>query len=103
MQSCRRCKDAGRNLQDAVRELGGKFTINKYKLKDHEEYVKGFGKVVSPSIFLNGKDIFPKINTSSCDACSDLCGKPVTCRAESDDSDTFTKAGIKQAISEAIT
>lgn len=103
MQSCRRCKDTGRNLQNAVRELGVKVKILIHKLKKHEEYVEGFGKVVSPSIFLNGKDIFSKINTSSCDECSDLCGKPVTCRSESDDSDPFTKAGIKQAISEAIT
>lgn len=102
MQSCRRCKETDRNLQDAVRELGGKVKIVKHKLDDHGEYVEGFGKVISPSIFLNGQDIFPKTNTSSCDECSDLCGKSVNCRAESDDSDPLTKSGIKKAISEAI-
>lgn len=102
MQSCQRCKDTDRNLQDAISELGIKVKIKKHKLQDHEEYVEGFGEVVSPSIFLNGKDIFSKTNTSSCDECSDLCGKSVNCRAESDDSDPFTKGGIKKAILEVI-
>lgn len=103
MQSCQRCKETGQNLQNAIRELGAQVTFTKHKLKTHEEYVEGFGKVVSPSIFLNRKDIFPKTNTSSCDECSDLCGRSVNCRAESEDSNTFTKRGIKKAISEAIT
>lgn len=102
MQSCQRCKDTDHNLQDAVRELGVKVTIKKHKLEAHEQYVEGFGRVISPSMFLNGKDIFLKTNTSSCDECSDLCGKSVNCRSESDDSDPFTKRGIKKAISEAI-
>ncbi|MEK9143359.1 MAG: DUF2703 domain-containing protein [Patescibacteria group bacterium] len=101
-QSCQRCKETDRNLQDAISELGLKVKIKKHKLHDHEEYVEGFGKVVSPSIFLDGKDIFLKTNTSSCDECSSLCGKAVHCRAESDDSDPFTKGGIKKAISEAV-
>ena len=103
MQSCQRCKETDRNLQDALRELGGKVTIIKHKLEDHEEYVEGFGKVISPSIFLDGKDIFSKTTTSPCDECSGLCGKSVDCRAESSDSDPFTKESIKKAISEAIT
>lgn len=103
MQFCQRCKETGRNLQNAIRELGVQVTIKKHKLKAHEEYVEGFGKVVSPSMFLNGKDIFSKTNTSSCDECSSLCGKSVHCRAESEESDPFTKKGIRKAISEAIT
>ena len=99
MQSCQRCKETDRNLQDAVDELGSKVKIVKHKLKDHAGFVEGFGKVVSPSMFLNGKDIFSKTDTSSCGECSDLCGKSVNCRAESADSDSFTKAAIKRAIS----
>jgi len=99
MQSCQRCKITDHNLQDAIDELEAKVKIVKHKLRDHEEYVEGFGKVVSPSVYLNGKDIFPKTNTSSCGECSDLCGKSVDCRAESDDSDPFTKDAIKKAIS----
>lgn len=102
MQSCKRCMETDRNLQDAINELGSKVKIVKHKLEDHEEYVEGFGNVVSPSIYLNGKDIFPKTNTSSCGECSNLCGKSVNCRAESDDSDPFTKKVIKKAISELL-
>ena len=99
MQSCQRCKETDQNLQEAINELGTKVKLVKHKLEDHEEYVEGFGRVVSPSIFLSEKDIFSKTNTSSCDECSDLCGKSVNCRAESDDSDPFTKDAIKKAIS----
>lgn len=102
MESCQRCKVTDRNLQDAIDELEAKVKIVKHKLRNHEGYVKGLGKVVSPSIYLNGKDIFPKTKTSSCDECSDLCGKSVDCRAESDNSDPFIKDTIKKAISELL-
>ncbi len=102
MQSCQRCKETDRNLQDAINELGAKVKLIKHKLEDHEEYVEGFGKVVSPSIFLNGRDIFSKTNVSSCNECSNLCGQSVNCRAESEESDPFTKSSIKKTISELL-
>ncbi|MBI3620437.1 DUF2703 domain-containing protein [Candidatus Roizmanbacteria bacterium] len=102
MQSCQRCKETNRNLQNALDELVVKVKVVKHKLKSHEEYVDGFGKVISPSIFLNGKDIFSETNTSSCNECSDLCGKSVNCRAGCGESSQFTKKEIKKTISELL-
>ena len=97
-QTCQRCRETGRNLRDALGELGISIKVIEHKLEDHEQEVKGFGKVISPSIFFNRKDIFPKTNTSSCSECSDIRGKSVNCRAESDKNDQFTKRAIKKAV-----
>lgn len=98
LQTCNRCQETDKNLTEALKELGLTFRINKHRLNKHEEDVKGFGHVVSPSIFINGKDIFQKVKTSSCNQCSNLCGSSVKCRAESDKNDAFSKKKIKEAI-----
>lgn len=102
LQTCNRCKETDKNIHEAIKELGLKVKIRKHILNDHEEDVKGFGHVVSPSIFVNGKDIFSHIKTSSCSECSDLCGASVTCRAESGENDSFSKKKIKEAIKKLI-
>lgn len=99
-QTCQRCQETGRNLHDALSELGISTKVVEHKLEDHEQDVEGFGKVISPSIFFDGKDIFSKTSTSLCGECSEICGKPVSCRAESDESDQLTKKAIKKAVSE---
>lgn len=102
LQTCNRCKETDKNLREAIKELGLKVKIRKHILNDHEEDVKEFGHVVSPSIFVNGKDIFLSVETSSCSECSDLCGSSVTCRAESGENDSFSKKKIKEAIKKLI-
>lgn len=98
LNTCGRCKETEVNLTDVLKELGLLTRLKTHKLKDHREYVKGFGDVVSPSIFVDGKDIFKKVETSQCDECSQICGKSVGCRAESKESDSFSKDNIKKAI-----
>lgn len=102
LQTCNRCQETDNNLTEALKELDLKIKIHKHKLCDHEEDVQGFGHVVSPSIFVNGKDIFPKVEKSSCSECSDLCGSSVECRAESDGNNSFSKKKIKEAIESLI-
>lgn len=97
-QTCLRCKETERNLRDALSELGVNIKVIEHRLEGHEQDVRDFGKVISPSIFFNGKDIFPKTSTTLCGECSNICGKSVNCRAESDKSDQFTKRAIKKAI-----
>ncbi len=98
LNTCGRCKETKSNLVDAIGELGLVTNLRTHKLNDHQEYVEGFGNVVSPSIFVDGKDIFKKVETSQCDECSQICGKSVGCRAESEDSDSFSKEKIKTAL-----
>lgn len=95
---CSRCKKTAQNLDNAIKELGLNVTVKKHQLKDHQEYVDGFGNVISPSIFVDGKDIFEEIKTSSCGECSQLCGESVSCRSESEDSGSFAKYNIKLAL-----
>ena len=97
-QTCQRCRETERNLRDALGELGINIRIIEHLLEDHKQDVEGFGKVISPSIFFNGKDIFSKTSTSLCGECSDICGKSVKCRAQSDKSDQFTKKAIQTLL-----
>lgn len=97
-QTCQRCKETEHNLRDVLSELGTDIKIIEHQLENHEQVVEGFGKIISPSIFFNGKDIFPKASISPCGECSNICGKSVNCRAESDKNDQFTKRAIKEAI-----
>ena len=102
LKTCNRCQESDKNLTQALKELGLKIKVNKHKLSGHEEDVEGFGHVVSPSIFVNGKDIFSKVETSSCDECSQICETSVACRAESEESDSFSKSNLKKAIRDLI-
>ncbi len=98
LNTCGRCKETKVNLTNALKGLDLLTNLKTHKLKDHQEYVEGFGNVVSPSIFVGGKDIFKKLETSQCDECSQICGKSVECRAESEESNFFSKESIKKAI-----
>lgn len=98
LNTCGRCQKTEINLTEALKELGLLANLRKHKLKDHQEYVEEFGNVVSPSIFVDGKDIFKKVKTNQCDECSQICGKSVGCRVESKKSDSFSKENIKKAI-----
>lgn len=101
-QVCKRCQETEKNLIEALRELDLKTKVRRHKLNDHEEDVKGFGHVISPSIFVNNNDILKKVETSSCGECSDIRGISVECRAESGENDTFSKKKIKEAIENFI-
>lgn len=98
LNTCGRCKETEANLIHVLKELDLLDNLKMHKLNDHQEYVEGFGNVVSPSIFVDGKDIFKKVETSQCNECSQICGKSVGCRAESGESDSFSKESIKKAI-----
>ncbi|MEK7164266.1 MAG: DUF2703 domain-containing protein [Patescibacteria group bacterium] len=98
LNTCSRCKQTKLNLTNVLNELGLLTNLKMHKLNDHQEFVEGFGSVVSPSIFVDGEDIFKKVETSKCDECSQICGDSVSCRAESDESDSFSKESIKKAI-----
>lgn len=102
VQTCNRCQKTYKNLTAVLRELGVKVKIYKHKLNDHEENVNGFGLVVSPSIFVNGSDIFKTVKTSLCGECSGLVGTSVNCRAESEKENAFSKRNIKLALKKVI-
>ncbi len=98
LNTCGRCKMTEENLIEALGELDLLANLQMHKLRDHQEYVEGFGSVISPSIFVDKKDIFKKVNTSQCDECSQICGDSVKCRAESEENNAFSKESIKKAI-----
>lgn len=80
LDSCGRCKEIDANLQRIIDELGLEVKLVKHKLKGHEDHVEGFGRIISPSIFLDGKDISSLVETSSCAECSRLQRASVNCR-----------------------
>lgn len=102
LQTCNRCQESNKNLSLALKELSLKVKVRKHKLNNHEEDIEGFGHVVSPSIFVNGKDIFQKVETSLCNECSRICGSSVQCRAESETNNSLSKKRIKQAIKNLV-
>lgn len=98
LNTCGRCMETEVNLTNALKELDLLTKLKTHQLNDHQEFVEGFGNVVSPSIFVDKKDIFKQVITSQCNECSQICGKSVRCRAKSEENDTFSKDNIKKAI-----
>lgn len=96
--TCARCKETESNLTEALKELGLLPSLRTHKLRNHQEYVKGFGNVVSPSVFVDRKDIFEELKISQCSECSQICGKSVGCRSGLEDGNSFSKEHIEKAL-----
>lgn len=98
LNTCDRCKKTQKNLTESLKELGLLPSLKIHKLRDHQEYVKGFGEVVSPSVFVDRKDLFEELKINQCSECSQICGKSVGCRSGSEDGNSFSKENIKKAL-----
>ena len=98
LNTCDRCKRTEASLIAALKELYLLPHLRSHKLRNHQEYVRGLGNVVSPSVFVDRKDIFEELKISQCAECSQICGKSVGCRSESEDENSFSKENIKKAL-----
>jgi len=83
---CGRCQGTERNLEEALAEVSGvleaagfAIVINKINITS-PELAEKYRFISSPTIRINGIDLIPEIEESSCRECGDLCGDEVDCR-----------------------
>ena len=86
LTKCERCKQTEINLEEAIEkvsfalyEAGYEIVLNKINI-DSEKLAIEYKFISSPTIRVNGKDLFKEIAESECKDCCDLCGDTVTCR-----------------------
>lgn len=83
---CKRCSSTNRSIRLTLRELKRAIKIAKLRINLKEKKLPESKIHLSPSLFINGKDIEKIINKNSklkCNVCSDCCqlaGHSVNCR-----------------------
>ena len=94
---CTRCKGTDANLDAALAEVPGMLrtagfdvVVNKVNITSSELAVE-YEFLSSPTIRVNGRDIEPDVEESSCESCGDLCGGSVDCRV-------WTHEGVEYAV-----
>ena len=86
MNTCDRCKETDKVLDEVVDRLRPGFELAGYEVEYHkheivsEEMAKKYHFVSSPTILLNGLDIFKDLTESKCDCCSDIAKTDICCR-----------------------
>ena len=86
LDTCDRCQATDRNLDTALeavsgilRAAGWEVTVRKTHVTT-EEQAAALGFVSSPTIRVNGRDIAPTLEESTCGACSSIAQTEVGCR-----------------------
>lgn len=86
LNACERCKATDTSLNEAMAILSGVFyilgyaaSINKVNIVS-SELAEQYRFESSPTIRINGVDIFGDVQENNCKECGDLCGGTVDCR-----------------------
>ncbi|MBR5317359.1 MAG: DUF2703 domain-containing protein [Lachnospiraceae bacterium] len=89
LNTCERCVGTDKVLEDVLKSLERYFKIAGYTVKyskveiETEEMAKSYRFLSSPTIRVNGRDIFETIQENNCDCCGDIAGTQVDCRVYS--------------------
>ncbi len=85
--ACDRCRDTEQVLQEVIDvitpalELAGYAVLLRRIKIENEEMAVRYRLLSSPTIRVQGKDIFGPVEESACDCCSSICGMEVACRS----------------------
>jgi glutaredoxin len=86
LESCDRCIETSQVLEEVLQTLspvlqltGHEVDYQKIKIET-EELAKQYHFYSSPTIRVNGHDIFTVIKENSCNCCSEISGSEVNCR-----------------------
>ena len=105
---CERCQGAEQNLEDAIEESipilqdkGYVVTFKKIYIESEQCAIK-YKSLSSPTIRVNGVDIFEDVKENICESCGTLCGdESVDCRTFVYNGDTYDSPPTPM-IAEAI-
>ncbi|MGN0404096.1 MAG: DUF2703 domain-containing protein [Bariatricus sp.] len=107
LKTCDRCIGTDDVLDEVIPVLlpvlemaGYNVEYKKIEIKT-EEMAEQYHFLSSPTIQVNGQDIFPTIVETNCACCGEICGSDVDCRVFEQDGKTYevpTKAMIIDAI-----
>jgi NAD-dependent dihydropyrimidine dehydrogenase PreA subunit len=86
LETCDRCLGTDALLEEVVAVLrpalelaGYRVTYEKHEIKD-ARMAEGFRFLSSPTIRVNGRDIFGEVQESNCTCCGEIAGTAVDCR-----------------------
>ncbi len=107
LKTCDRCIGTVDVLDEVIIKIlpvlemaGYKVEYKKTEIKT-EEMAKQYHFLSSPTIQVNGQDIFPTIVETNCDCCSEICGADVDCRVFEQDGQKY-EVPSKEMITDAI-
>ena len=94
-KTCSRCMETEGVLENVISvltpalELAGYDVILQKVEIENEEMAVSHHFLSSPTVRVNGKDIFQSIEENSCGCCSDISGTDVDCRAYTFNGETY--------------
>ena len=111
LQTCDRCIGTDSILDEVMLTLNPALEIAGYEVEykkiqmDTAELAQQYRFLSSPTISVNGRDIFQAISENNCGCCSEISGTNVDCRVFESNGETFevpTKEMLADSIFKAI-
>lgn len=111
LKTCDRCMDTDKLLDEVVEVLKPALQLAGYEVRYRkhematEQIAQKFEFVSSPTIRVNGRDIFGDVIENDCGCCGDIAGVAVDCRAYEIDGQIYdvpTKEMLAKAILKSI-
>lgn len=111
LKTCDRCVGTDAVLDKVVEGLKPALSLAGYQIEYQKqeistpELAEKFHFLSSPTVRVNGRDIFGKIKETGCSCCGDIAGTHVDCRAYEDDGKTVevpTEEMLADAILRAV-
>ncbi|MGN0311676.1 MAG: DUF2703 domain-containing protein, partial [Lachnospiraceae bacterium] len=107
LNTCERCVGTDAVLDEVVKVLRPALELAGYEVdyQKHEmetaQKAEQYHFISSPTIRVNGRDIFGEVYESECDCCSDIAGTDVDCRVFQYQGETYT-VPTKEMLASAI-
>lgn len=107
LNTCERCVGTDAVLDEVVEVLRPALELAGYEVdyQKHEmetaQMAEQYHFISSPTIRVNGRDIFGEVYESECDCCSDIAGTDVDCRVFQYQGETYT-VPTKEMLASAI-
>lgn len=86
LTSCERCIGTDEVLEEVIRAIAPVLDMAGYRVEYHKkemstpELAEQYHFLSSPTILVNGRDIFGSVRESACGCCGEIAGVPVDCR-----------------------
>ena len=107
LHTCKRCIGTDAVLDEVVEELRPALKLAGYKIEYSKkemttvQLAEQYHFLSSPTILLNGNDIFGKVEENDCGCCGDIAGTAVNCRVFSHNGKTY-EIPTRQMLADAI-
>jgi hypothetical protein len=108
LTTCTRCQGTDASLRTALAvvqplldALGPTAALRSTQVTSAEQ-AQQLGMVSSPTVRINGRDIAPELQESTCGPCSDLCGETTACRVWIHQGQEFTEPPVELILAAIV-